>query len=78
MNTWWLLLSICWIKLIMERREKDRIRNWRNLIQIQTQTQVQRDHCQVRRHIIECKHITYDPYELKQIRHVTDKHVRHK
>ena len=62
----------------MGKREKDRIRNWRNLIQIQTQTQVQRDHCQDTRHLIEHKHITYDPYELKQIRHVTDKDVRYK
>ena len=39
---------------------------------------MQRDQCQNRSYLIEHKHITYDPYELKQIRHVTDKDVRYK
>ena len=68
MNTWRLLLPTCWINFIMEKgQKKNRIRNWRNLIQIQTLTQVQKDQGQDRRHLIECKHITYDPYELKKL-----------
>ena len=62
----------------MEKRDEDRIGNWRNWIKIQTQTQLCRDHYQDRRHLLECKHITCDPYELKHIRHVTNKDVRYK
>ena len=39
---------------------------------------MQKDHGQDRRHLIECRHITYDPYKLQKIRHDTDKDIRYK
>ena len=39
---------------------------------------MQKDHGQHRRHFIECKHITYDSYKLKKIRHDSVKDIRYK
>ena len=58
----------------MGKGGKNRNRNWKNLIQIQ----VHKDQGQDRQHLVECKYITYEPYELKKIKHDMDKDIRFK
>ena len=76
MNTWWSLLAIYSTDILLGKGENlTQIRE--NLIKVQ----VLGGHYQCRIRQQECKHrhiTTYDPTELKRIKHVTNHDIRYK
>ena len=77
MNTWWSLLAIYSTDILLGKGETLTQTTREKLIQVQ----VQEAHyqCRFRQQECNCGHITtYDPNELKSIKHVTDHDIRYK